>query len=128
MTRGDGRGAGGQRVKARRRGGSRVSAALVEHLPVGIFVFTIGSRSTRFRVADANRAAEELTGITRDELIDRDAATLLDVVDADENRDAVGDDRLERQLHEVAHERCYIANSLRSEVRVEGGWRLAAPR
>jgi organic hydroperoxide reductase OsmC/OhrA len=31
-----------------------------------------------------------------------------------------------RQLHEVAHERCYIANSLRSEVRVEGGWCTAA--
>jgi organic hydroperoxide reductase OsmC/OhrA len=30
-----------------------------------------------------------------------------------------------RQLHAVAHERCYIANSLRSEVRVEGGWRMA---
>jgi organic hydroperoxide reductase OsmC/OhrA len=30
-----------------------------------------------------------------------------------------------RRLHEVAHERCYIANSLRSEVRVEGGWRMA---
>jgi organic hydroperoxide reductase OsmC/OhrA len=28
-------------------------------------------------------------------------------------------------LHRVAHERCYIANSLRSAVRVEGGWRLA---
>lgn len=27
-------------------------------------------------------------------------------------------------LHEVAHERCYIANSLRSEVRIEGSWRL----
>jgi organic hydroperoxide reductase OsmC/OhrA len=31
-------------------------------------------------------------------------------------------------LHEVAHERCYIANSLRSEVRVEGSWRLAGAR
>lgn len=28
-------------------------------------------------------------------------------------------------LHHAAHERCDIANSLRSEVRVEGGWRLA---
>lgn len=28
-------------------------------------------------------------------------------------------------LHHAAHERCYIANSLRSEVRVEGGWRAA---
>lgn len=28
-------------------------------------------------------------------------------------------------LHHVAHERCYIANSLRSEVRVEGSWHLA---
>lgn len=27
-------------------------------------------------------------------------------------------------LHHAAHERCDIANSLRSEVRVEGGWRL----
>lgn len=33
-----------------------------------------------------------------------------------------------RQLHEVAHERCFIANSLRSEVRVEGGWQLADAR
>ncbi len=31
-------------------------------------------------------------------------------------------------LHEVAHERCYIANSLRSEVRVEGSWRIAGAR
>ena len=37
----------------------------------------------------------------------------------------VPDDAAVRQLHEVAHERCYIANSLRSEVRVEGGWRVA---
>ena len=36
------------------------------------------------------------------------------------------DDAAVHQLHEVAHERCYIANSLRSEVRVEGSWRLAA--
>ena len=28
-------------------------------------------------------------------------------------------------LHHAAHERCDIANSLRSAVRVEGGWRLA---
>lgn len=28
-------------------------------------------------------------------------------------------------LHHAAHERCDIANSLRGEVRVEGGWRLA---
>jgi organic hydroperoxide reductase OsmC/OhrA len=35
------------------------------------------------------------------------------------------DDDAVRALHEVAHERCYIANSLRSEVRVEGSWRMA---
>jgi organic hydroperoxide reductase OsmC/OhrA len=28
-------------------------------------------------------------------------------------------------LHHVAHERCYIANSLRSAVRVEGSWQVA---
>ena len=28
-------------------------------------------------------------------------------------------------LHHVAHERCFIANSLRSAVRVEGSWRAA---
>ena len=28
-------------------------------------------------------------------------------------------------LHHVAHERCYIANSLRSAVRIEGSWRPA---
>ena len=28
-------------------------------------------------------------------------------------------------LHHVAHERCYIGNSLRSAVRVEGSWRAA---
>ena len=28
-------------------------------------------------------------------------------------------------LHHVAHERCYIANSLRTAVRVEGSWRGA---
>jgi organic hydroperoxide reductase OsmC/OhrA len=38
------------------------------------------------------------------------------------------DDAAVRQLHEVAHERCYIANSLRSEVRVEGEWRVAGAR
>ena len=27
-------------------------------------------------------------------------------------------------LHHVAHERCYIANSLRTGVRVEGGWQV----
>jgi organic hydroperoxide reductase OsmC/OhrA len=27
-------------------------------------------------------------------------------------------------LHRVAHERCYIANSLRTAVRVEGGWQV----
>lgn len=31
-------------------------------------------------------------------------------------------------LHHVAHERCYIANSLRSAVRVEGGWSHGAGR
>jgi organic hydroperoxide reductase OsmC/OhrA len=35
------------------------------------------------------------------------------------------DDEAVRALHHVAHERCYIAKSLRSEVRVEGGWRMA---
>lgn len=30
-----------------------------------------------------------------------------------------------RALHEVAHERCFIANSLRSEVRVQGTWCMA---
>ena len=29
------------------------------------------------------------------------------------------------RLHEEAHERCFIANSLRTEVRVEGRWRRA---
>jgi organic hydroperoxide reductase OsmC/OhrA len=28
-------------------------------------------------------------------------------------------------LHHAAHARCYIANSIRSEVRVEGSWRAA---
>jgi organic hydroperoxide reductase OsmC/OhrA len=28
-------------------------------------------------------------------------------------------------LHHQAHVRCYIANSIRAEVRVEGGWRVA---
>ena len=28
-------------------------------------------------------------------------------------------------LHHAAHERCYIANSIRSEVRVQGRWRVA---
>ncbi len=35
------------------------------------------------------------------------------------------DERSVHALHEVAHERCYIANSLRSEVRVEGSWYMA---
>ncbi len=40
------------------------------------------------------------------------------------------DDAAVHALHEVAHQRCYIANSLRSEVRVEGSWHRAgaAPR
>ena len=29
------------------------------------------------------------------------------------------------ELHNEAHERCFIANSIRSEVRVEGSWRGA---
>ena len=29
-------------------------------------------------------------------------------------------------LHRAAHARCYIANSVRGEVRVEGSWRMAA--
>jgi organic hydroperoxide reductase OsmC/OhrA len=28
-------------------------------------------------------------------------------------------------LHHAAHEHCYIANSIRSEVRVQGRWRAA---
>jgi len=29
------------------------------------------------------------------------------------------------ELHHEAHRQCYIANSIRSEVRIEGGWRAA---
>jgi organic hydroperoxide reductase OsmC/OhrA len=35
------------------------------------------------------------------------------------------DDAAVRALHEVAHERCNLANSLRSEIRVAGQWRCA---
>ncbi len=28
-------------------------------------------------------------------------------------------------LHHAAHERCYIANSVRSDIRIEGSWRAA---
>lgn len=35
------------------------------------------------------------------------------------------DDALLASLHHAAHERCWIASSLRGEVRVEGGWRHA---
>lgn len=34
------------------------------------------------------------------------------------------DDAAVDALHHAAHERCYIANSIRGEVRVEGSWRL----
>lgn len=37
----------------------------------------------------------------------------------------VPDDAAVDALHHAAHERCYIANSIRSEVRVQGGWRMA---
>jgi diguanylate cyclase (GGDEF)-like protein/PAS domain S-box-containing protein len=74
-----------------------VSAALVEHLPLGIFVFSVGARSATFRVSDANRAAEELTGLARDQLIGREAATLLEVVDAEET----GHGQLEHRLQQV---------------------------
>ena len=36
------------------------------------------------------------------------------------------DDAAVDALHHVAHERCYIANSLRTAVRVEGSWSHAA--
>ena len=35
------------------------------------------------------------------------------------------DDDLLASLHHAAHERCWIANSIRGTVRVEGGWRRA---
>lgn len=35
------------------------------------------------------------------------------------------DDEAIASLHHRAHERCYIANSLRGEVRVQGAWRHA---
>lgn len=35
------------------------------------------------------------------------------------------DDAAIADLHHAAHERCWIANSIRGEVRVEGGWRRA---
>jgi organic hydroperoxide reductase OsmC/OhrA len=36
------------------------------------------------------------------------------------------DDAAMDALHHAAHERCFIANSLRGEVRVQGSWRRAA--
>lgn len=36
------------------------------------------------------------------------------------------DDAAVDALHHAAHERCYIASSLKGEVRVEGSWRLTA--
>jgi organic hydroperoxide reductase OsmC/OhrA len=35
------------------------------------------------------------------------------------------DDAAIDALHHAAHERCYIANSLRGEVRVQGRWSAA---
>jgi organic hydroperoxide reductase OsmC/OhrA len=35
------------------------------------------------------------------------------------------DDAAVDQLHHAAHERCFIANSIRGEVRVAGRWRAA---
>jgi diguanylate cyclase (GGDEF)-like protein len=76
-----------------------VSAALLEHLPLGIFVFTAGGRSkARFVVTDANRAAQELTGLDRDELLGREAVTLL-ATSRDDGDETPSD--LDARLHEV---------------------------
>jgi diguanylate cyclase (GGDEF)-like protein len=79
-------------TKGTRRGGGRFSAALVEHLPLGIFVLSATGRSRRtFVVADVNRAAQELTGLSMDELIGLAATSLLGLTDGDANENAVND-------------------------------------
>jgi diguanylate cyclase (GGDEF)-like protein len=81
-TRGGARDAGSRRTtKAARRGSGRVSAALVEHLPLGIIVFAASGRSRRtFSVVNANRAAQELTGLGMEELTGCSASSLIELV------------------------------------------------
>lgn len=60
-----------------RRG--RVASALVEHFPLGIFVVEATRRSRRaFAIADANRAAQELTGLDLTSLYGRDVSEVFD--------------------------------------------------
>jgi organic hydroperoxide reductase OsmC/OhrA len=39
--------------------------------------------------------------------------------------DRLPDDAAVDRLHHAAHERCFIANSIRSEVRIAGTWQTA---
>jgi diguanylate cyclase len=84
-TRGGARNAGGGQ-KTSRRGGSRAAAALVEHLPLGIFVFTATGRGRRtFVVTDVNRAAQGLTGLAIGDLLGQTASSLLGLVEDDDD-------------------------------------------
>jgi diguanylate cyclase (GGDEF)-like protein len=98
-TRGGARDAGSRRTtKAARRGSGRVSAALVEHLPLGIIVFAASGRARRtFSVMNANRAAQELTGLGMEELTGCSASSLIELVGSDDGGGDI-DARLARVL------------------------------
>jgi diguanylate cyclase (GGDEF)-like protein len=101
-TSGDGRGAGGRRNKARRRGHARVSSALVEHLPIGIVVLGAGGRGDpSFRVTDANRTASEMSGLSHDELLGMHASALLGIAPDPGDPDGADAPGLEDALREV---------------------------
>jgi diguanylate cyclase (GGDEF)-like protein len=81
-----------------RRGSGRVSAALVEHLPLGIIVFAASGRSRRtFSVVNANRAAQELTGLGMEELTGCSASSLIELVGSADGEGDI-DARLARVL------------------------------
>jgi len=61
-----------------------VSTALVEHLPLGIFVVDVRGRAKRtFTIVDANRAGEQITGLPALALRDRDARAVFGVGEGD---------------------------------------------
>lgn len=74
---GGARNSGGQPRRTRKRA-QRVSSALVQHLPLGIFAIEARGRQKRsFTIAAANLAGKELTGLPAKELRGRDATTVF---------------------------------------------------
>ena len=61
-----------------------MSTALVDHLPLGIFVVDVRGRSKRtFTIVDTNQAGEQLTGLPAPALRDRDACAVFGLDEGD---------------------------------------------